>query len=196
MKIKIGNFPNYISFRDYSDSYHMFFNKKLRNQIFVNDDDFDKSLAKLKKNPIHRVVLNFLDTINAFLSNCVEPILNKFVQEDQKVSITIDAEDFANMSKDLLIITYAGLLKIKTDKNGSPMVSRQDVPAWLGDDCVNRPANSFNDPLIHLRWEWTINEILWGFKKKLDEGSLSEQEEKRMLNCFRLFAKYYASLWT
>jgi hypothetical protein len=64
------------------------------------------------------------------------------------------------------------------------------------------------DHLYFDRWHWVLNEMIFSFSTKIDpsiedqyftedgyDEAGMEKHQKRVANGFRLFGKYYESLW-
>lgn len=194
MKIKIGNYYNYLQCPDLSLRYLTFKLKCSPADTISIDDD---TIKQFKNNLYNRFVFNALEYIEQFISNSIIYYWNKIFDRDQKTSIQIDKHDLNFIDRDLALITLAGLRKVSHEKHGSPIVDDNDVPGWLASDCEGSNRVNGTDALVHLRWEWTIKEIIWSFEKYTgDIQSLNKQEVYRMERGLSLFVKYYHSLWT
>lgn len=112
--------------------------------------------------------------------------------KERTVRIRIDKHDTYNMDHTLALIIYPMLLQLKATKHGSPHVDVEDVPDHL------KNVQEANRDLVHERWDWVLDEIIWTFEKKVKNDDMlydSQEDSKRMMNGFRLFGKYYEALW-
>jgi len=113
----------------------------------------------------------------------------------------IDKWDVCNMDTTLAHIILPMLKQLNKAKHGAPNVDDEDVPEELKStsappkECVwDTDANHFK------RWDWVMNEMIWSFEYKLKDTDLDEYDQwsangVRAKNGFRLFGKYYDSLW-
>lgn len=93
----------------------------------------------------------------------------KTVQNDgaPRVKVRIDDYDTWNMDSTLAYIIYPMLLRLKEDKHGSPMVDDDDVPEHLRSTNAPPKENEWDcDGLIHERWAWVLDEMIWAFGQK------------------------------
>lgn len=137
--------------------------------------------------------------------------------------VKIDYYDTWSMDHSLAHIIVPMLKQLQATKHGSPMTELEDTPEHLHPTVAPGPHNNYDDETVHTRWSWVLNEMIWAFEQKLvDDGdsqfydhsgvqpgaSLNQQigqmkvdragleaYQKRMANGFRLFGKYYSSLW-
>lgn len=153
-------------------------------------------------------------------------------RRDRTIKVRIDSYDTWSMDNTLAHIILPMLKQLKETKHGSPMVCEEDVPPHMrhtfrkGEDDYET-----DDPWVHYKWDWVLNEMIWTFEQELDDNAkdkffhgdpkivwediegteLTEmkqtnpdywvdhdglkQYENRIQNGFRLFGKYYQSLW-
>ena len=128
------------------------------------------------------------------------------------------------MDNTLSNIIVPMLKKLKEQKHGAPYVDDSDTPEHLHSTKdpkydPNRPEDT--DEFFFKRWDFVMDEMIWAFEQKLGDEDWSEQyyewdvdkremfgikmishdkkgyenHHKRMQNGFRLFGKYYCSLW-
>ena len=118
----------------------------------------------------------------------------------QKVKIRIDPWDTWSMDHTLAPIILPMLIQIKKEKHGAPNVDMEDVPRELR--ATKAQLNKYNkvgttDPDFFKRWDWVMDEMIYAFNckanKDIDDQAGVEQE--RISNGFRLFGKYFESLW-
>ena len=192
-----------------------------RNKGVIADKDYvdhpiwvEKSTKYIK--PICEVIQSVLDFIHP-------PI--KYVK--------IDKYDTWSMDHTLAYIILPMLKQLKEETHGSPWIDDEDVPAELRSDKKNRKFESNpdvqaldieDDALIHKRWAWVLDEMIWAFEQKViddpedqffdysgtddkkmpwdseyvgpkvDWDGLNAHNERKR-NAFRLFGKYYENLW-
>ena len=131
---------------------------------------------------------------------------------EQKTSIRIDKYDTWNMDNTLAPIILPMLVQLKATKHGAPNVDIEDVPKEL------RPTNTEEwqklykeggepDDKFFKRWDWVLDEMIWAFEQKCRDDWMSDYDynkwdsegakahQERISNGFRLFGKYYESLW-
>ena len=148
-----------------------------------------------------------------------------FDRRTRKVDVRIDRTDTWSMDNTLAHIIVPMLKQLQDTKHGSPLVADSDVPKDLRSTCADPKENEYDtDSNHHLRWDWVLNEMIWAFEQKSRddwEGDYYEYEyedkesadglvglkvvsedpkgraahQKRMTKGFKLFGKYYESLW-
>lgn len=147
-----------------------------------------------------------------------------FDNQTQKISVKIDKWDTWSMDHTLAPIIVPMLKQLKETKHGAPNVDLEDVPEDLWPEkgwAEKYKTNGETDPNFFKRWDWILDEMIFAFEQKArdnweedfygewvedktkvlggysinadDEGRQKQQE--RMSNGFRLFGKYYESLW-
>jgi hypothetical protein len=115
------------------------------------------------------------------------------------------------MDHTLAPIILPMLKQLKETKHGAPFVDMEDVPKELR--ATKAQQNKYAklgevDPKHFERWDWVMDEMIHAFEQKNKddwqsyyysynewdtEGMKAEQE--RISNGFRLFGKYFESLW-
>jgi hypothetical protein len=136
-------------------------------------------------------IYNF--TINLFLDRRV-----------QKIKIHIDRWDTWSMDHTLAYIVLPMLKQLKETKHGAPYVDPDDCPK----DLRPKEQDEYGTDDTHFaRWDWVLDEMIYAFDCKANkddvymrfdiktERDAMEAEQKRISNGFRLFGKYYESLW-
>jgi hypothetical protein len=133
-----------------------------------------------------------------------------FDRRTQKVKVRIDRWDTWSMDHTLAPIILPMLVQLKETKHGAPNVDPKDVPKELRPTTKWKKAyegDGTTDPKFFERWDWILDEMIWAFEQKCrddwmedydynkwdSEGAKAHQE--RMSNGFKLFGKYYESLW-
>jgi len=159
----------------------------LEKVFFWREIDYDE--PKIEKwadrlRPLCEGVRNFLDRIYPNITY-----------------VKIDKWDVWGMDTTLAHIILPMLKQLDRVKHGAPIVDDEDVPERLKStsappkECVwDIDANHFK------RWDWVMNEMIWAFEYKLKDTDLDdidiwEADGVRAQNGFRLFGKYFQSLW-
>ena len=137
----------------------------------------------------------------------------KDADKPRKIEVKIDPWDTWSMDNTLAYIIHPMLVQLKETKHGSPWVDIEDVPhIGKGED-----DGSGSDTLLHERWDWVLDEMIWAFKTINEEwekefytppkgewswencGTVDaeglQKVRIRLENGFRLFGKYYQGLW-
>jgi hypothetical protein len=111
--------------------------------------------------------------------------LYKFLQwveskKKRKVKVHIDPWDTWSMDHTLAYIVLPMLEQLKATKHGAPFVDDKDVPKELRS--TSAPPLSENDKdcgavddLHFKRWDWVLDEMIFAFRSKLDEGKWEDQ---------------------
>ena len=110
--------------------------------------------------------------------------------------VKVHSYDTWNGDETLIDIIYPVLMMYKKEMNGSPNVDDDDVPDYLKSNAVSFE----HDTLVHQKWEYVVNEMLFAFNPKNNElyhdYEMDKDSVKRMENGRILFGKYMNSLWT
>jgi hypothetical protein len=154
---------------------------------------------------------SFLERVLDVIPKAPFDWIDKFRQ--RKVKIRIDRYDTWSMDQTLALIILPMLLQLQKDKHGSPYVDDEDVPPNLrnGQESLlhsNWSKDGDEDELVHRRWEFVLNEIIWSFQnygEKIDSfighseldrfRFIYTYQRERAQNGLRLFGKYYTGLW-
>jgi len=128
---------------------------------------------------------------------------------EQKIEVHIDKWDTWSMDHTLAPIILPMLKQLKETKQGSPNVDNDDVPINLRateKDVLKYKELGETDPDFFKRWDWVLDEMIYAFDCKANKDEVymrfdskdrigMEKEQERISNGFRLFGKYYESLW-
>lgn len=126
---------------------------------------------------------------------------------EQKVDIQIDPWDTWNMDYTLSLLIHPMLMQLKVNKHGAPIVDYEDVPKNLRpteEEIALYREKGETDEKFFDRWDYVMDEMIWTFEQKAnDDNAWSKYDNEldrmkhanRMQNGFRLFGKYYESLW-
>jgi hypothetical protein len=137
----------------------------------------------------------------------------------RNIYVSIDDYDVWSMDETLRLIIAPMLVKLKAQKHGSGNIDDKDVPEHLQSTAVPKPANEWDiDDNFHARYAWLLDELIWVFstdheealngfveftesktepglkRLKLDDAGLREYNA-RVSKAYRLFGKYYQTLW-
>jgi hypothetical protein len=111
--------------------------------------------------------------------------LYKFLQwveskKKRKVKVHIDRWDTWSMDHTLAYIVLPMLEQLQATKHGAPFVDDKDVPKELRSTSApplseeDKDCGAVDD-LHFKRWEWVLNEMIFSFRSKLDEGKWEDQ---------------------
>jgi len=206
MKVKIRSYPNRLRSRVYEN----YMNKKYGYVNWPNEHSrFENTLEWVED--------RIQDVYNVF--NWIW-----FDRRQQRVKVHIDRWDTWSMDHTLAPIILPMLVQLKETKHGAPHVDLEDVPKELHGKKLTKKQKEQGevDDKHFERWDWVLHEMIWAFEQKCrdhweedyygpyiegegdgilgghfewtdDEGRQKHQE--RMSNGFRLFGKYFESLW-
>ena len=129
-----------------------------------------------------------------------------FDRRKQKVKIRIDRQDTWSMDHTLAPIILPMLKQLKETKHGGPYVDLKDVPKELHGKKLTKKQkdNGEVDDKHFDRWDWVLDEMIYAFDCKANKDEVYmrfedreeiQKEQERISNGFRLFGKYYESLW-
>lgn len=127
----------------------------------------------------------------------------------EDINIVIDDYDTWNMDHTLAYIVLPMLKQLKETKHGAPNVDWNDVPRKLrpsAEELRNYNRNGETDVHFFERWDYILDEMIYSFDCKVNKDDVImrfdindkrgvAKEQKRISNGFRLFGKYYESLW-
>ena len=175
MKVYIGPYRCRWS----SHIHYGYMNKKYNHDWSDSTTTFEHLLEKYE---------NFLDWI---YNNTINRIFDLF--REQKIKVRIDDYDVWSMDDTLALIILPMLKKLREHNHGSATVDNEDVSEDLRIDDKDLD-------LHQKRWAYVLDEMIWAFERKAKNDYLYDESYKerqmRMSNGFRLFGKYYESLWT
>ena len=117
--------------------------------------------------------------------------------------IVIHPWDTWSMDVTLSYVIVPMLEQLKATKHGAPAVEFKDVPEELypPQEQISRLyTHGETDDNYFKRWDYVLEEMIWAFTYKrhrfdtlMDKDPKATQE--RLSNAFRLFGKYFESLW-
>jgi len=99
---------------------------------------------------------------------------------DRVVDVQIDDYDIWGMDHTIALIALPLLKRLKEKKQGSPHVDDADVPEHLrstaAEPLTEEEQNSgYPDNNWHDRWDWVVNEIIWGFENMIADDAGDRQ---------------------
>ena len=127
----------------------------------------------------------------------------------RNINVVIDKYDTWNMDETLSYIVLPMLKQLKATKHGAPNVDWEDVPRELRPSAEElRAYNKNGETDVHFfdRWDYVLDEMIYAFDCKankddvymrfdINDRKAMDKEQRRISNGFRLFGKYYESLW-
>ena len=187
MKIYLGPYIN----RWTSQVHYNYMNKKYDFQWGDNNTRYERLLERLEDT----LQWIYNKTINLYLDN-----------KQRKVKVKIHNYDTWSVDDTLAIIILPMLIQLKATKHGSPNVDESDVPEelWAPQDQISGLYYGETDDNYHKRWDWAMDEMIYAFDCKVnkdevymrfDDKESMDKEQERISNGFRLFGKYFESLW-
>src|SRR6056300_1751299 len=132
-----------------------------------------------------------------------------FDRRQQKIKVHIEPWDTWSMDHTLAPIILPMLKQLKETKHGAPNVDPKDVPIPLRpkkQDVLKYKEGGDTDDKFFERWDWVMDEMIYAFDCKANKDDVymrfdikdkdaMNAEQERISNGFRLFGKYYESLW-
>jgi len=100
-------------------------------------------------------------------------------KKEQKIEVRIDRWDTWSMDHTLAHIVLPMLKQLKATKHGAPYVDLKDVPKELhGKKLTKKQKDSGELDDKHFeRWDWVLDEMIFAFETKVDDGRWEEQFE-------------------
>lgn len=132
-----------------------------------------------------------------------------FDRRTQKVKVRIDEWDTWSMDHTLAPIILPMLKQLKETQHGAPYVYPEDVPSKLRptkQELLQYTKQGETDPKWFDRWDWVLDEMIYAFDCKANKDEVimrfdikdrdaMDKEQDRISKGFRLFGKYFESLW-
>ena len=154
---------------------------------------------------------NFLEKTEDVLQWIYNHSINLYLdRKERKVKIRIDRYDTWDMDDILAPIILPMLKQLKETKHGAPAVEFKDVPEELHPpegQTSKLYTHGETDDNYFKRWDYVLDEMIWAFEQKCRDDWMEDYHynkwdtdganahQARMSNGFRLFGKYYESLW-
>lgn len=177
MKVKIGNYPNRLTCRVFS----RYMNKKYGYVKWPTEySKFETVLEKLEDR-----VQDLYNIVNRLY----------YDRLTQKVKVRIDPWDTWSMDSTLAHIILPMLKQLKETKHGSQLVDIEDVPKELQGTSTPdydaqytfefydeaRKESDVDYDLVHKRWDWVLDQMIFAFECKLDD-SWEKQFERGVID--------------
>ena len=104
------------------------------------------------------------------------------IKQQRTIKVHIDRWDTWSMDHTLAYIVLPMLKQFKKTKHGAPAVEFKDVPEelWPPDaEAFNKlyAQNGETDENFFKRWDWVLDEMIFAFETKVDDGRWEEQFE-------------------
>ena len=157
-----------------------------------------------------------LEGFEDFLQAVYNLTINRYLDAHQRtIRVRIDSYDTWSMDHTLAHIIVPMLQQLKATKHGVPFVDMEDVP-----DILRVEDNKDEIEWMERRWNYVISEMIWAFNQKIrydwesdyykyeddptatfglkliwEDTEGRKAHQARMTNGFRLFGRYYESLW-
>lgn len=155
MKVYIGKYPNNWWFtREWAEAIHARRHGKEWG-FQVEEEEYDW---------VDRAVDRFADWWQDVLNATINPIMRRL--RKRRISVRIDPSDTWSMDHTLALIIHPMLIQIRDTKHGSPYVDPEDVPEIGKGEEI---SFGHSDDLVHDRWDWVLNEMIWAFEQVLDD---------------------------
>lgn len=217
MRVKIGNYPNWIGPYQIAEKLLFWLDRHEDERVhkfgnwLAGGDDKDSLLAK------------FCNWIQS--------------KKKRKVVIHLDRWDTWNMDSTLALIILPMLRQLKAAQHGCGFVEDADVPMFLRSTSAPAKENDWDIDANHFkRWDWVMGELIWTFEqmhpdcdwsaqyhsgeydvkwipnevdgkvvtRTMEKGLLDthvfdaeghQKHQDRITNGLKLFGKYYQNLW-
>ena len=122
--------------------------------------------------------------IHGWDHNRHETLLARFLswiysKKQRKIQVHIDRWDTWSMDHTLAHIILPMLKQLKERKHGAPYVDPKDVPKELHGKKLTKKQkdNGEVDDKHFERWDWVLDEMIFAFETKVDDGRWEEQFE-------------------
>ena len=100
-------------------------------------------------------------------------------KQERTIKVHIDRWDTWSMDNTLAYIVLPMLKQLKETKHGGPYVDLKDVPKELHGKKLTKKQkdNGEIDDKHFERWDWVLDEMIFAFETKVDDGRWEEQFE-------------------
>jgi len=104
--------------------------------------------------------------------------------------VKLHKHDSWSVDYTLAFIAAPLLRQLRETTHSIGMIEQDDRPGHL------LGTKLLNDEYCEMAWDWALTEMIFAFESKIDEDWFAQaRDEERIANGFRLFGKYYQSLW-
>jgi hypothetical protein len=177
MKVKIGNYKNYFGPYQLAEVLCFWTLRKYEKPDYVEklgewlahgyvEPEVGREVGKVyklkRKNQKGTIISNFLVWVDD--------------KRERTIKVKLDSWDTYSADHTLAYIILPVLQKLKEDDAGIPMVSDEDVPEELRSTNAGVKANQWDlDDNAEARWEWILNEMIFAFESKVNDGEWEDQ---------------------
>ena len=100
-------------------------------------------------------------------------------KQERTIKVHIDPWDTWSMDNTLAYIVLPMLKQLKKTKHGAPYVDPKDVPKHLQPkkQTKKQKDNGETDSTHFERWDWVLDEMIFAFETKVDDGRWEDQFE-------------------
>ena len=104
--------------------------------------------------------------------------------------VKLHKHDSWSVDYTLAFIAAPLLRQLRETTHSIGMIEQEDRPEHL------LGTKLLNDEYCEMAWDWALTEMIFAFESKIDDDWFAQaRDEERIANGFRLFGKYYQSLW-
>ena len=182
MKVKIGNYTNWFGPYQLAELLMFWVPKEKDEYGFPHTADrvhkFGEWLAHGKVLPEPEVgdIHKWGDRSHTWLYKFLSWIHSK---KSRTIKVHIDRWDTWSMDHTLAYIVLPMLKQLKETKHGAPYVDPKDCPEELKPkkQTKKQKDNGETDSTHFERWDWVLDEMIFAFETKVDDGRWEEQFE-------------------
>lgn len=208
MKVKIGPYTNWVGPYQIADAVFFWVDRYDEGYWADMSQKFGDWLAH-DKNGDDSLLTKFCNWVHSF--------------KKRQEYVKLDYYDHWNMDHTLALIIAPLLVQLKNKKQGFGFIDDEDVPEHLQSKYGIKENEWDWDSLAEQRFEWFLNELIWAFsvhkddketdqfydhgekvkgeslmdsvhRIKVDQAGL-DAHNKRKEHAFKMFGKYYQTLW-
>jgi hypothetical protein len=183
MKVKIGNYTSWYGPYQLAETLMFWVPKEKDEYGFPHTADrvhkFGEWLAHgnvLSEPEVGDVYTMWEDRPTTWLYKFLSWIHSK---KQRTIKVHIDRWDTWSMDHTLALIVLPMLKQLKETKHGAPYVDLKDVPEELQPkkQTKKQKDNGETDSTHFERWDWVLDEMIFAFETKVDDGRWEEQFE-------------------
>jgi len=182
MKVRIGKYTNYFGPYQLAETL-MFWVPKEKDEYGIPRTadcvhNFGEWLAhgSVEPEPTAGDIQKWGDRPHTWLYKFLSWIHSK---QERTIKVHIDRWDTWSMDHTLAYIVLPMLKQLKERKHGAPYVDLKDVPKELHGKKLTKKQkdNGEVDDKHFERWDWVLDEMIFAFDSKVDDGRWEEQFE-------------------
>ena len=150
MKVNIGEYQkDIIPVYSWQRSYEMM----RSNGLYLEEEDYAW---------YDKIIIGFFKKLEDFIC----PLNRWSNNRKRKINVRVDDYDVWSADHTLALIIHPVLVKLKSQKHGSPSVDDEDVPEQLRSTSAPPKENEWDtDDNHHARWDYAIDEMIWAFEQ-------------------------------